>query len=123
MTPELLSILAGAAVCAITAWLAFVKGWIDAAFGGPHHPGHKNDTWHFVARYGQYWPSLLAIPVGIAIGHFVGLWPMAGALPPLLVARALFRYGVWRADRIDYQDWYCGKDRTARYNFWKALRG
>ena len=77
MTPEILSILTGAAVCAITAWLAFVKGWVDAAFGGKHHPGTPTDTWHIVARYGQYWPSLVAIPAGIAIGHFVGLWPVA----------------------------------------------
>ena len=119
MTPEILSILAGAAVCAITAWLAYVKGWVDAAFGGKHHPGTPTDTWHIVARYGQYWPSLVAIPAGIAIGHFVGLWPMAGALPPLLCARALFRYGVWRADREKYRRWF-GRER---YSFWQALRG
>lgn len=119
MTTLIVTVAASLVLCALTAWMAYVKGWVDAGYGSQYYKGTSVDLWHRVARFGQYYPSLLLLPIGIAVGHYAGLWPLIGCALPLPFSRALFRYGVWRSNPATYIRWY----GQTRYRFFQALKG
>ena len=102
----------------LMAWMAYIKGFVDASHGGPLNPGTPDDDWHKIARR-WYHISLLLAPLGILTGYSMGLWPIVGALAPLPFARALFRYGVWRASKEKYKRWY----GVESYGFFRSLLG
>jgi hypothetical protein len=91
------------------AWVSYVKGWSDSSTGTPNKIGKKNDMWHIVTRYLEYWPALIAFPSGVFFGHFIGLTIITGAIPALVTARLWFRWGVHENGK--YLMWY-GKEFT-----------
>jgi len=89
------------------AWVSYVKGWSDSCDGTGNKTGQKDDMWHIVTRYFEYWPSLIVLPVGVFAGNFIDILYFMPVVIPLATSRLWFRWGVHENGK--YKDWY-GED-------------